>query len=66
MIFDENKQKIICFLTQNVNRKDIVAELKNIVPAYMCPQKYIEVQELPITTSGKIDKKGLYDYYITI
>jgi len=66
VIFDENKQKIICFLTQNVNRKDIVAELKNIVPAYMCPQKYIEVQELPITTSGKIDKKGLYDYYITI
>lgn len=39
--------------------KDIKSYLKNFLPAYMIPNKILILDNLPITNSGKIDKKKI-------
>ncbi|XLS29491.1 amino acid adenylation domain-containing protein [Flavobacteriaceae bacterium M23B6Z8] len=41
--------------------QDIVTYLKGKLPDYMVPEIWMEVDKLPINTSGKIDKKALPD-----
>jgi thioesterase domain-containing protein len=43
------------------DRDGILDYLKNRLPEYMVPSLLIELEKLPITTNGKIDKKALPD-----
>jgi len=43
------------------DRDGILDYLKNRLPEYMIPSLLIELEKLPITTNGKIDKKALPD-----
>jgi amino acid adenylation domain-containing protein/non-ribosomal peptide synthase protein (TIGR01720 family) len=38
------------------------AYLKKKLPAYMLPSQYFEVEQFPLTTNNKIDKKALLEY----
>jgi amino acid adenylation domain-containing protein/thioester reductase-like protein len=35
------------------------AYLKSFIPSYMVPQFYMEIQELPMTPNGKVDRRAL-------
>ncbi|UZO79165.1 amino acid adenylation domain-containing protein [Aquimarina sp. ERC-38] len=39
----------------------IISELKGFLPEYMIPHIYVEIQEFPLTSSGKMDTKLLPD-----
>ncbi|MEP6930550.1 MAG: amino acid adenylation domain-containing protein, partial [Flavobacterium sp.] len=39
----------------------IQAELSKVLPDYMLPGYYIQLQAIPLTTNGKVDKKALPD-----
>ncbi|MFT5822330.1 MAG: amino acid adenylation domain-containing protein, partial [Crocinitomix sp.] len=39
--------------------EDLRNHLKELLPQYMLPSYYMELEELPLTTNGKIDKKAL-------
>jgi amino acid adenylation domain-containing protein len=41
------------------NREEIQAYLKEQLPEYMVPSYIIEVEAIPLTTAGKIDRKAL-------
>lgn len=60
-IFFENK--ITAFYTgSQTEKKEIVFQLKSILPAYMIPADFLFIKEFPVTKNGKIDKnilKGL-------
>ncbi|MFT5822223.1 MAG: amino acid adenylation domain-containing protein [Crocinitomix sp.] len=58
-----NENELVAYLTanetQNVN--DLRAFLKESLPDYMLPAYFVQLDELPLTTNGKINKKALPD-----
>ncbi|MEE0352378.1 MAG: D-alanine--poly(phosphoribitol) ligase, partial [Treponema sp.] len=57
-IFFENK--ITAFYTgSQTEKKEIVFQLKSILPAYMIPADFLFIEEFPVTKNGKIDKNVL-------
>ncbi|AXT51937.1 amino acid adenylation domain-containing protein [Aquimarina sp. BL5] len=39
----------------------LINELKEYLPEYMIPRLYIQIEEFPLTSSGKVDRKQLPD-----
>lgn len=58
----EGKKSLIAYIAQGENTIDIddlSAFLKESLPAYMVPTRFILVTDFPKTTNGKIDRKAL-------
>jgi amino acid adenylation domain-containing protein/non-ribosomal peptide synthase protein (TIGR01720 family) len=47
------------------NKQAIQEYLKGKLPEYMVPQLWVELEQLPLTSNGKIDKKALPDPDLT-
>lgn len=61
--FDEKKNKIVCFYTGQVQKAEIVAELRTKVPDFMVPNVFMPVEDMPLTKNGKIDRAALKEIY---
>ena len=57
----ENKKKIYSYITsKNKENVDFMkARLKAILPSYMVPTGILQVENIPLTTNGKVDFKQL-------
>jgi len=44
---------------KEIDRHEIKEMISRVLPEYMIPSAYVKVDTLPLTTSGKIDKKAL-------
>ena len=62
-LFDQDKSKIVAFYEGNVERKEIVRALKQYLPAFMVPNVFRQVEQMPLTKNGKIDRKALMTEY---
>ncbi len=62
-LFDEEKSKLIEFYIGDIDKKDLHAFMKEIVPVHMIPGKFIKIDEFPMTKNGKIDRKELMKMY---
>ena len=62
-LFDQGKSKIVAFYEGNVERKEIVRALKQYLPAFMVPNAFRQVEQMPLTKNGKIDRKALMTEY---
>ena len=62
-LFDQGKSKIVAFYEGNVERKEIVRALKQYLPAFMVPNVFRQVEQMPLTKNGKIDRKTLMTEY---
>jgi len=55
--------RLVAYYVISQNQKVTVTELRDFLqsalPAYMIPQLFIELDELPVTPNGKIDRKAL-------
>ena len=63
VIYDPDKQQLTAYLVTIDNQAPDIAELraemKKSVPDYMLPNSFVLIEELPLTSHGKIDKKAL-------
>lgn len=60
-LYDAKKDRIILFATvkEKVKEEEIIKELRNILPAYMMPEKVVIVDEFPLNDNGKYDRQKL-------
>ena len=50
---------------QEVDLADFRAHLAKYLTSYMVPQAYLQLDELPLTANGKVDKKALPEVQVT-
>ena len=60
-IFDNPKSRIVLFYTGAA--ENIAPKLKQALPRYMVPQHIYQLETLPFTAGGKIDRVGLMANY---
>ena len=62
-IFDNEKKKIVLFYTGDITVADLTAYIKGKLPRYMIPNVTKQLEALPYTPNGKIDRNGLKNLY---
>lgn len=65
-LYDSNNQLLICIYTGDVDKKQIRGTIKDMLPRYMMPHKYIKLDEMPLNANGKIDRVLLKNKYIEV
>lgn len=58
-IYDSVKSKIVLFYQGQADKSYIVENIKFILPKYMLPNVFINLDEMPINSNGKIDRLKL-------
>ena len=62
-IYDNEKGKIVLYYVGDIDSKSLVAELKNKLPRYMIPNYVEQLEEMPFTANGKINRVELKNRY---
>ena len=60
-IYDADKQKLILFFTGTRDKKELMKELRTVLPMFMLPNVLVPVEEMPLNKNGKIDRKKLME-----
>lgn len=64
-LFDKEKSRIIlCYVSESIDETELIQILKEKLPRYMIPNVYHQMEEMPLTASGKADRMKLKDKYI--
>lgn len=60
---NEGENELVAYIVSNeeVNASDMLLQLGKTLPVYMLPRHFVQLNELPLTSNGKIDKKKLPD-----
>ena len=55
------RQNVIFAFSDNndINEEEVFAHLRTKLPDYMIPDRFIQVNEIPLTANGKVNKKAL-------
>ncbi len=62
-IYHTGKDKIILIYQGTAGKEEIMAYLKDLLPAYMMPEVMVQVPAMPLNANGKIDRKRLQEQY---
>ena len=62
-IFDNVKNKIVAFYEGDIEKKPLAKNLSMYLPAFMVPNVFLQVESMPVTKNGKIDRKVLTAKY---
>jgi amino acid adenylation domain-containing protein len=59
----DNKKRLVGYVVPNgsFDRQEVLTHLKSKLPDYMIPAAWVELDSLPLTSNGKIDKKALLE-----
>ncbi len=58
-LYDEEKNKIVAFYLGTLGKNEIINRLKLSLPKFMIPTVYNQLDEMPLTKNGKIDRDRL-------
>ena len=63
-IFDDEKKKIILCYVGDMGKADVTKFLKEKLPRYMIPNKIYQLEAMPLTANGKLDRVTLKNTYV--
>lgn len=58
-IYDSNKKRILLFYAGNIEGKQLISELRDVLPGYMLPNKAFALDAFPMNKNGKVDRNAL-------
>ena len=58
-LYDDKKNKIYAFYKGDLEKRAVVKELGASLPGFMVPNVFCQVENMPLTDHGKIDRKAL-------
>lgn len=58
-VYDKEKDKIVLYYVGSESPAEVTKRLKEKLPRYMLPSKVHQLEQLPFTANGKIDRKAL-------
>ena len=58
-VYDTEKSEIVLFYTGKMEGSQVEGALRNKLPNYMLPRRYIKLVSMPLNLNGKIDRKQL-------
>ncbi|HPI00186.1 MAG TPA: amino acid adenylation domain-containing protein, partial [Chitinophagaceae bacterium] len=60
---EEGEKELVAYIVskQELNATDVRSYLSQHLPAYLIPTHYVQLQQIPLTSNGKLDKKALPD-----
>ncbi|MFT5754426.1 MAG: D-alanine--poly(phosphoribitol) ligase subunit 1 [Flavobacterium sp.] len=59
VLYDEICKRIVALVKTNKTSGEIKKELLNLLPKYMIPTKWINIEQFPLNANGKIDRLEL-------
>ncbi len=62
-LFDAEKDRIVCFYAGGVPHRELSVRLGRRLPRYMIPNVYRQLEALPVTAGGKLDRQALRRQY---
>ena len=62
-IFDQDRKKIVLYYVGEVTSAQVALFLKEKLPRYMIPNVTIALQDMPLTSNGKINRVLLKEKY---
>jgi amino acid adenylation domain-containing protein len=59
----EGDKELLAYFTcsEPIDVKDLQHALRKTLPAFMLPARYVHLDEIPLTSNGKVDRMGLPD-----
>ena len=65
--YDRDRRLIVTFYstTDGKERTDLAQRLADELPRYMMPHVFIPCASIPVTSSGKVDRKALWSQYLS-
>lgn len=64
VFFDDEKNKIVACYVGDGEKRSLIDGMKQKVPEFMVPNKWIRTDSLPLTKNGKTDRKKMKQAYI--
>lgn len=58
-LYDTKNSEIVLFYSGNIDQQGIKKAIKDKIPKYMIPTRYVEMKEMPLNLNGKIDRNFL-------
>ena len=58
-INNTSDKELIAYTTGEVTAEELKIYLKEKLPSYMVPNYYVRLETIPLTSNGKVDRKGL-------
>ena len=60
-VFDEKKSKLKGFYVGTIEKAELVSIMRNTLPVFMVPNMVRQIDEMPLTKNGKVDRKMLQE-----
>ena len=65
-LYDKSRERILLVYEGKIGGELLARQLKEHLPAYMWPGKYMHLKQMPYNANGKIDRAKLFDTYVNI